>query len=272
MTPRLAADGVSFAFGERQVLADVSLELAAGELVAVLGPNGSGKSTLLRLLAGLALPRAGAVHLDGEDLAALDRRAVARRLALVPQDPRVEYAFTALEVTLMGRAPHQRGLGLPSTRDVAIARDALARVDAAALAERPLDELSGGERQRIFLARALAQEPHILLLDEPTTHLDVRHQLDVHAVVRALCREQGLACVTVVHDLNLAMTYCDRVVVLAGGRVAAAGPPARALTAECVAAVFGVRVATVAHPLDGSPVLVTAGNAPGPFARPGGAC
>jgi iron complex transport system ATP-binding protein len=272
MTERIAAEGVSFAFRERPVVADVSLAVAAGELLAVLGPNGSGKTTLLRLLAGLLAPSAGTVRLDGQPLGRLSRRAVARRMALVPQDPRVDYPFTALEVTLMGRAPHQTGLGLPSSRDLAIAEDALARVDAGALAGRVLDHLSGGERQRVFVARALAQEPSVLLLDEPTTHLDVRHQLDTHALLRDLCRERGLACVTVVHDLNLAMAYCDRVVVLAGGRVAVAGPPAQALTEERVAAVFGVTIAVVAHPGDGTPVLVARGSAPRPFARPGDAC
>ena len=257
MTARLAAERVSFAFRDAVVLADVDVALGAGELVAVLGPNGSGKSTLLRVLAGLARPSTGEVRLDGRPLGALGRRAVARRLALVPQDPRVDYPFTALEVTLMGRAPHQRGLGLPSARDLAVAEDALARVDAGGLAGRLIDHLSGGERQRVFLARALAQEPDVLLLDEPTTHLDVRHQLETHALLRHLCRERGLACVTVVHDLNLAMTYCDRVVVLAGGRVAA---------------VFGVAVIPIPHPLGGPPVLVAAGNARGPFAPPGGAC
>ncbi|HWP67604.1 MAG TPA: ABC transporter ATP-binding protein [Candidatus Limnocylindria bacterium] len=271
MSARLAADAVTFAFGERTVVADVDLALAPGELVAVLGPNGSGKSTLLRLLAGLAVPRAGAVRLDGRDLRTLDRRTVARRLALVPQDPRVDYPFTALEVTLMGRAPHQRGLGLPSPRDLAIAEQALRCVDAASLAARPLDRLSGGERQRVFLARALAQQPEVLLLDEPVTHLDVRHQLDVHALLCRLCRERQLACVTVVHDLNLALSYCDRALVLSAGRVAAQGPPAVALDAACVAAVFGVQMLTVAHPQTGAPVLVAAENAADPFARPGGA-
>jgi iron complex transport system ATP-binding protein len=272
MSARLVAEGVSFAFRERPVVADVSLAVAAGELVAVLGPNGSGKTTVLRLLAGILAPGTGAVRLDGEPMGRLSRRAVARRLALVPQDPRVDYPFTALEVTLMGRAPHQTGLGLPSPRDLAVAEEALARVDARALAGRVLDHLSGGERQRVFVARALAQEPDVLLLDEPTTHLDVRHQLGTHALLRDLCREQGLACVTVVHDLNLALAYCDRVVVLAGGRVVAAGPPAAALTEQRVADVFGVTITIVAHPADGTPVLVARGTAPRPFARPGGAC
>jgi iron complex transport system ATP-binding protein len=271
MTVRLAAEHVSFAFGESVALADVSVALGAGEVLAVVGPNGSGKSTLLRVLAGLARPSAGQIRLDGEPLGALGRRTVARRLALVPQDPRVDYPFTVLEVTLMGRAPHQRGLGLPSARDLEVARQALARVDAGELAGRVIDHLSGGERQRVFLARALAQEPDMLLLDEPTTHLDLRHQLDTHALLRRSCRERGLTCVTVVHDLNLAMTYCDRVIVLSDGRVAAAGPPAETLTAACVAEVFGVAVSVVAHPEGGTPVLVAA-NAPGPFAPPRGAC
>jgi iron complex transport system ATP-binding protein len=196
------------------------------------------------------------VRLDGQPLDRLARHDIARRLAVVPQDPRVDFPFTALEVTLMGRAPHQRGLGLPSDADLAVVREALRLVDAEALGGRVIDHLSGGERQRVFVARALAQQPEILLLDEPTTHLDLRHQLGMHEVVRGLCRARALACVSVVHDLNLAMSYCDRVVVLANGRVAATGPPAAALTPERVAQVFGVAVTTIAHPADGKPVLL----------------
>jgi iron complex transport system ATP-binding protein len=265
MTARIAADAVSFAFGARMAVADASIAAESGELVAILGPNGSGKTTLLRMLAGLAPPSTGAVRLDGAPLGRLTRREIARRLALVPQDPRVDFPFTALEVVLMGRAPHQRGLGLPGVRDLAVAREALALVDAGALAARAIDRLSGGERQRVFVARALAQEPSVLLLDEPTTHLDLGHQLAIHEVLRRLCRERGLACVTVVHDLNLAMTYADRVALLAGGRVVATGAAGDTLTPERIAAVFGVQVSVLAHPARGTPVLV-------PFARSGGPC
>jgi iron complex transport system ATP-binding protein len=271
MTGGLAAESVSFAFGARTVLDAVSVALAPGEVMAVLGPNGSGKTTLLRLLAGLAAPASGTVRLDGRPLDAWPRRDLARRIALVPQDPRVDFPFSALEVTLMGRAPHQRGLGLASARDLAIAADALARVDASALADRPIDQLSGGERQRVFVARALAQEPAILLLDEPTTHLDLRHQLGLHELLRVLCRERGWSCLSVVHDVNLAAAYADRVVLLADGRVVAAGTPADALTPARVAAVFGVHVAAVSPP-DGRTVLVPLGTTGPPFARPGGAC
>jgi iron complex transport system ATP-binding protein len=272
MTARLVADDVSFAFGERVVVAGVSLSIAAGELVAVLGPNGSGKSTLLRLLAGLIVPAGGAVRLDGRPLPSFGRRDLARRVAVVPQDPRIDFPFTALEVTLMGRAPHQSGLGLPSAHDLAVARAALAQVDAGALAGRAIDRLSGGERQRVFVARALAQEPDVLLLDEPTTHLDLRHQLETHVLVRRLCRERDLACVAVLHDLNLAMAHADRVVVLAAGSVAAAGPPADALTAARIAEVFGVVVTTVAHPTGAAPILVPHGTIGAPVARSRDAC
>jgi iron complex transport system ATP-binding protein len=272
VSARLVADRVSFAFGARTVVTEASVEVAAGELVTVLGPNGSGKTTLLRLLAGLVPPATGTVRLDGRPLPDLGRREIARRVAVVPQDPRVEFPFTALEVTLMGRAPHQRGLGLPSARDLAIAEQALAQVDAAPLAGRVLERLSGGERQRVFLARALAQEPDVLLLDEPTTHLDVRHQLAMHALVRGLCRERGLACAAVVHDLNLALAYADRVVVLAGGQVVAAGVPADTLTPERVAAVFGVQVARLVHPVLGTTVLVPHSEHAAAFARPEPAC
>jgi iron complex transport system ATP-binding protein len=262
----VAADGVSFAFGERQVLADVSLELASRRA------GGGARAERQRqehAAAAAGRPRRATGRRRPPrrgGSGGVGRRAVARGGARAAGS-RVEYAFTALEVTLMGRARTSAGSGC---RARATSRSRATRwraSHAAALAERPLDELSGGERQRIFLARALARS-HTSSARRADHHLDVRNQLDVHAVVRALCREQGLACVTVVHDLNLAMTYCDRVLVLAGGRVAAAGPPARALTAECVA-----QCSACASPR-GASARRQAGAGhrrkhAGPFARPG---
>jgi iron complex transport system ATP-binding protein len=238
----LAAESLAHGYGTTNVLADVSLALAPGELVGLIGPNGAGKTTLVRCLAGVATPHAGRVLLDGTPLAARRRPERARAIALVPQDPRVEFPFTALEVVLMGRAPYLHGLGFATPDDVALARAALSRLELDGLEDRVLDALSGGERQRVFLARALVQEPRVLLLDEPTTHLDLRHQASILEVVRARVRAHGTAALAVLHDVNLAAVACDRLVLLAGGRVAASGHAGDVLTAERLADSFGARV------------------------------
>ncbi len=242
MTARLEARGVGFAYGRRAVVAGVELAVAPGELVGVIGPNGSGKTTLVRLLSGVLRPDTGEVRLDGRPLRSWSRAEIARRMAVVAQDPPLTFAFTALEIVLMGRAPHLARLGFPGPHDLTCARAAMERLEVADVADRPLDRLSGGERQRVLLARALAQDAGVLLLDEPTTHLDLRHQTGIYDVVRALCRDAGAAVVTVLHDLNLAALYCDRLVLMAGGRVAATGPPAAVLDAATLAAAYGVAV------------------------------
>ncbi len=240
--PVLAADTVGFGYGASPVLADVSLALSPGELVGLIGPNGAGKTTLVRCLAGVVAPHAGRVLLDGTPLTARTRHERARAIAFVAQDPRVEFPFTALEVVLMGRAPYLRGLGFAAPHDVALARGALAQLELGGLEDRVLDALSGGERQRVFLARALVQEPRVLLLDEPTTHLDLRHQASILEVVRARVRGQGVAALAVLHDLNLAAVACDRLVLLAGGRIVAAGPAGDVLRRETLERAFSARV------------------------------
>ena len=242
MTALLEATDLHFGYGGRTVLDGVSVAVTPGRAVGVIGPNGSGKTTLIRLLAGVVRPDRGAVLLAGRPLGGHRRRDVARRIAVVPQDPRIDFPFTALEVVLMGRAPHLRTFGFPRRHDVEIARAALARLDVKAIEDRPLERLSGGERQRVFLARAIAQEPEILLLDEPTVHLDLRHQIGIHDVVRTLERERGLGVLTVLHDLNLAAAYCDRLVLLSAGRVVRVGTPADVLDAKTLAAAYGVAV------------------------------
>ena len=256
MTAILAAERVGFAYGARRVLADVSLAVAPGELVGVIGANGCGKTTLMRLLAGLLRPARGSVRLDGRPLATFERRALARRLAVVPQDPHLEFPFTALEVVLMGRTAHLPLLGFPRAHDIQVARAAMERLEIRDVEDRPIDRLSGGERQRVFLARALAQEPQVLLLDEPTTHLDLRHQTGIYDVVDELRQTRGTAVVSVLHDLNLAALYCERIVLLAGGRVAADGTPAAVLTAERLAAAYGTAVHVGRHERAGGPVVL----------------
>jgi iron complex transport system ATP-binding protein len=260
MTALLEAERISFAYGSRVVLSQVSLAVRGGELVGVIGPNGGGKTTLLRLLSGVLAPHAGSVRLDGVRLATHRRRELARRVAVMPQDPALEFPFTALEVVLMGRAVHLPRLGFPRGHDVDVARAVMARLDVAGLEDRPLDQLSGGERQRVLLARALAQEPAVLLLDEPTTHLDLRHQAGIYDVVAELRRTRGVAVVSVLHDLNLAALYCDRLVLLAGGRVACEGRPAEVLTPAVLRAAYETEVCVGTNALTGGPIVLLFGS------------
>jgi ABC-type cobalamin/Fe3+-siderophores transport system ATPase subunit len=269
MTPVLEARELGFAYGARTVLCDVSLQAAAGEWVGIIGPNGCGKTTLIRLLSGVMMPRTGSVRLGGRPLAAVARRDIARRVAVLPQDAWLDFPFTALEVVLMGRAPHLPALGFAGARDLRIAHGALERLEVADVADRPLDQLSGGERQRVLLARALAQEPDVLMLDEPTTHLDLRHQTGICDVVRALQRDHGLAVIAVLHDLNLAAMFCDKLVLLAGGRVICQGTPAEVLTVETLSAAYGARVHVGVNAATGTPyVLPLPHPGPRPFAEP----
>ena len=225
------------------VLDGVDLSLPAGGFLGLIGPNGSGKSTLLRVLAGVLLPWAGVVRLDGVDMTTLGRRQLARTLAVVPQDTVSPFAFTAGEIVAMGRHPYLRRFGGLSPVDQHAVADAMERTGTAHLTSRSILELSGGERQRVIIARALAQQPRLLLLDEPTNHLDINHQVEVLDLLYDLNRSDGLAIICVTHDLNAAAEYTDHVVLMApGGRVHAAGVPEDVLTTEHVEAVYGVRV------------------------------
>lgn len=238
MTTLLTRD-LRAGYGGREVLHGIDLLFSGGERVALLGPNGSGKTTLLRTLAGTLRPSSGEVALDGTPLVAIDARARARRIAVVPQTFTTPFAFTAREVAALGRTPYVGTFGRPSAADRAAVQRALERTGCVEIAERPLAELSGGERQRAVLAMAIAQEGDVLLLDEPTVHLDPAHQRSTLELVGRLARERGVIVLAVLHDLNLASALADRVVVLDGGRVVADGPPAEVVTGDMVAFVFG---------------------------------
>jgi iron complex transport system ATP-binding protein len=251
----LEARDVTFAYGARRVIDGVSLAVPAGEVVGLLGPNGSGKSTLLRLLAGVLKPSSGEVALGGRPVAAWSRRDVARRVAVVPQETVFAFPFRVLDVVLMGRHPHLAGLRFESARDVALAEEALARTGAADLAERNILEVSAGERQRVVFARALAQEPRVLLLDEAGSFLDVRHQVEMYELVRRLAAS-GVAILAVLHDLNLAAEYCDTIALLKNGRLAAHGPTGEVFTYVNLTRVFETEVYVDQNHLTGS-LLVT---------------
>jgi iron complex transport system ATP-binding protein len=223
--------------------------------VAVIGPNGAGKTTLLRAVAGMIPVRSGETKVDGRDTGRLPRREAARLLAMVPQDPVLPAGMTAYEYVLLGRTPYIGYLGTESVEDRRRAAEAMERLDAAEFAERRLDRLSGGERQRVVLARALAQDSRALLLDEPTTALDIGHQQTVLDLVDGLRREQGIAVLAAFHDLTLAAQYTDRMVLLVDGEVLADGSPATVLRPEALVLFSGARATVIEGP-DGEPIVV----------------
>jgi iron complex transport system ATP-binding protein len=252
----LDAHRLSVSLGGKAILQAVDLELAPGRITALVGPNGSGKSTLLRALSRILPTAAGAVMLDGADIAKLPTREVARRLALLPQHTETMTGVTVGALVELGRQPHLGRFGGLRAADREAIGWALAVTDSQQHADRLVDTLSGGERQRAWLAVALAQRTGVLLLDEPTTYLDVRHQLEVMALVRALNAEHGLTVCWVLHDLNAAAAYSDAMVCLRGGRAIARGAPTDLLTADLVRDVFGIDATVIADPRSGLPVCL----------------
>ncbi len=234
--------GLRLGFGERTVLHDLSCRVAAGEFFIVIGPNGSGKTTLLKAIAGLVSPRAGRIELFGRPLSGYSRRELARILAVVPQRPPDNFPFIVRDTVLMGRSPHLPLLSLEGPHDHELALEAMRFTEVAHLAERHLDQLSGGELQRVIIARALCQEPRLLVLDEPTASLDLAHQVRIMDLLARLRRQRGTTVVLVSHDLNLAAAYGDRLLLLHDGRVAALGPPAEVLRRELLEPVYGCRL------------------------------
>ncbi|WP_433478681.1 ABC transporter ATP-binding protein [Spirillospora sp. CA-142024] len=249
----VAVRGLDVALGGRQVLKGVSLDVPAGSWTAIIGPNGAGKSTLLRAVLGLVASH-GEIAVADADLRTLKPRQRARLVAYAPQSPNLPVGMTVFDYTLLGRSPYIPHLGREGARDRTITEEVLDRLDLTAFAARPLDHLSGGERQRVVLARALAQQTSVLLLDEPTTALDIGHQQQVLELIDQLRLSDELTVVTTIHDLTLAGQYADGLVLISGGRVAAAGPPERVLTRETVEEHFDARVRITPGP-GGRPIL-----------------
>jgi iron complex transport system ATP-binding protein len=242
--PFLETQGLSFTYGRgasgRLVLSDVSLPIERGSAIGLLGPNGSGKTTLLRLMAGVLPPSQGAVLLDGQPLARLSRRELAQRIAVVPQETRATFDFSVLEMVLMGRYPHLGPFELEGQADIEIARAALRATGTQTLESRQFATLSGGEKQRVVIAGALAQASDMLLLDEPTTALDLRYQFEILDVLKSLRTERGTTIVVSTHDLNLAAALCEQIVLLKDGRVLAHGATGETLTARNIRALYDV--------------------------------
>jgi iron complex transport system ATP-binding protein len=244
---------------ERWVLDGVTFRVEAGEVLGIVGPNGSGKTSLLKVLGRIADPQRGTLRLFGADLRTLPQSEAARLVALVPQDTQQLFPFTVAETVLMGRFPHRRhdrlsvGFGWENQEDLAMADRAMATMDIAHLAHRSITDLSGGERQRTVIARALAQAPRVMLLDEPTAFLDLQHQIAICAVLRRLKEERGLTVVLVSHDLNVASQYCDRILMLKDGRLCRIGSPAETIRPDALRTVYGCDVIVDVHPQTGRP-------------------
>lgn len=253
-TPFLEIKNLSSGYPGKTVLRDISLEVQPGELLGVLGANGCGKSTLVKTISGLLKPTSGEIKLEGRDLLKLRPDERARLMTVVSQSPSLPAAFTAAEIVLMGRTPHLGAFQQEGPEDWEIVKEAMEMTDCWRMADRPVGELSGGERQRVLFALALAQQPRLLLLDEPTTYLDINYQTEIMDIaVRWLAEQPGRGALAVFHDLNLAAQYCKRIVLLAKGSILAVGSPAEVITEANIRQAYGAAVIVTSHPLNELP-------------------
>jgi iron complex transport system ATP-binding protein len=255
----VAFERVAFAYGRAPVLTGLDLSIASGTITGILGPNGSGKTTLVRLASAALRPSTGRIALFDAEISSLPSRERARAVAVVPQETYPVFDFTVEEVVRMGRAPHLGLFGLEGARDRKVAREAMERCEVVHVAARSFRALSGGERQRVMLARALAQAARLLLLDEPTAFLDLKHRLAVYALLGRLHRDNGLTVVVVSHDINLAARHCDRLVLLRCGAIAADGTPAEVLRPDPIRSVYEVDVEVGTDPSSGRPFVIPVG-------------
>jgi iron complex transport system ATP-binding protein len=257
VSPALALERVTLGYPDRPVLGDISLTVEPGQVFAIVGPNGVGKSTLIKAASGILPLHAGAIWVRGRSITALSASERARQVAVVPQATNVPPAFTARQVVAMGRTAYLGWLEREGVSDREQTAAALERTGTAELAERPMGELSGGERQRVLIARALAQATAVMLLDEPTAHLDLRHQDRVLKLIRDLAHEEGLAVLIALHDLNLVARFADRVALLSSGAVRKQGLPREVLTPTDLAAAYGIEIHVMDHPVYGTPLVLS---------------
>lgn len=256
----LSTEGLTLGYGDRTIIESLDLQIPPGRITAIVGANGCGKSTLLRALARLIAPRAGQVILDGKALHGRPTKEIARTLGLLPQSPIAPEGIAVADLVGRGRHPHQKLLARWSARDYEVVVQSLAATGTSDLADRAVDELSGGQRQRVWIAMALAQETDILLLDEPTTFLDVAHQVEVLDLLTDLNRERGTTIVMVLHDMNMAARYADHICALEAGEVVASGPPAEVMTRELIRRVFDLDCLVIPDPTSGTPIVLPRGR------------
>ena len=254
MTAAIQTRDLSFSYKDRAVLHEISLSVASGEMIGIVGPNGSGKTTFLKILSAV-LRGQGEVVINGRNIESYGRRELSKLFAVVQQEPRVNFPFTAAEIVLMGRASHHSVFSLEGRRDLEVAHASMDLTDSFSLANRYLHELSGGEKQRVMIARALAQEPEIFLLDEPSAFLDLKHQVQVFELLRRLNRERSLTIVAALHDLNLAALFFPRLIVLRNGQIYRDGSPTEVLTEETIEEVYGIRVRIDRDPVSSKPQI-----------------
>ena len=256
----LVLEDIHAGYRDYPVLEEVSLNVQNGQFVGIIGPNGCGKTTLLRVIAGVLRPTAGRVLLDGMDMRRIPRRKLARTMACLAQDMGLNLSFTVRDVVQMGRWPHVRRIGRESQHDMEVVERAMVAADVLHLADHAVTETSGGERRRAFIAMCLAQEPRLFLLDEPTTHLDIGHQLSILDLIRGLNQRDGMTVVAVFHDLNLAAEYCDQLLILNQGKAESFGTPEQVLTPEMIQRVYGAGVSVERNPVSLRPhVVLSAG-------------
>ncbi|MEK9150067.1 MAG: ABC transporter ATP-binding protein [Candidatus Desantisbacteria bacterium] len=238
----LKIENISASYHKIQILDGVSLQVEPGEFLGIIGPNGAGKTTLLKVISGVKKPVSGRVMLDGKDLASLSRKQIAKIMAVVPQSTFIPPLFTVEDVVLMGRYAYQKSRFITSREDIEVCEEAMKKTDTLSFRNRLISELSGGERQEVIIARALVQQPKILILDEPTASLDIRHQMRILGRVKALVKESGITAIMVIHDLNLASRCCDRLILLHNQKVYSEGSPSHLLTPKNIEEVYGVKV------------------------------
>lgn len=247
---------ITLGYGHKVVVKDITIQMKPGEMTGLVGPNGCGKSTIIKALSRVISPYSGKILLDGKDISRISRRDLSRLLGVVPQIPLLPSTFTAFEVVLMGRNPHLGLFQYEGPKDLAIAWWAMEKALVQHLAQRRIGELSGGEIQCVVIARVLAQETEVILLDEPTANLDISRQVEILDVIKDLCQQHGLTVVAALHDLNLAAEYCDRLVLINNGRIYAEGTPAEVITADNIKEVYGAGSYVYSHPLSGLPVVL----------------
>jgi iron complex transport system ATP-binding protein len=254
----ISATDVSSGYGDRVVLHDISIALQAGDFYGVIGPNGSGKSTLLKTLTGVLKPSRGWVRLFGKEMAALSPREIARKIAAIPQEVSILFPFTVWEIVAMGRHPHVGRFKREGPSDLEVIERAMTDTDTLRLGDRHIDELSGGERQRVIIARSLCQQPEALFLDEPTSHLDINHQVEIFELLTDLNRRRNLAVFVISHDLNICAEYCRELIIIKEGRVFRRGAPEEILTPDTIEDVYGAEVSVLSNPKSLAPVVTIA--------------
>ena len=247
---------ISVGYGQRIVLKNISFNINKGDFLGIIGPNGSGKSTLVRTISRVLPPFSGEILLNDKDIYQLNSRMVAKEIAVVLQATPVNFSFSVLEIVLMGRSPHLSRLQLEGRKDLEIAKNCLSLTDSLDLAERDINELSGGERQRVIIAKALAQQPHILILDEPTVYLDINHQIEIFNLLKRLNAENGLTILSISHDLNLAADYCKELILLKDGQIYTAGTLRKVLTSQTIKDVYRADCLIKTNPITGVPLVI----------------